>query len=195
MEDTGVVNTPTTRPPGRPRSERRSPKGPSVARSRPTPELIRSRLTVAADRLRTSGDNDLAEAIEHVTAPGGWKLLQPRPATSEDPNVALFMNKAIKDVLMAKAEAAGTTLTADVNEAFEKFLAGEFTPTAPIRSRRGSGAEKTNLNVRPRAALKEQVDQLAEAKSAELGWKVTAGRVATAYLYAKYEISAEEQAK
>lgn len=166
-----------------------------MARSRPNPDVIRARLTVAADRMRTSGDADIAEAIEQVIAPGGWRLLQPRPASYDDPNMALFMNKAIKEQLAAKAEAAGTTLTADVNEAFEKFAAGEFVPSEPIRSRRGSGAEKTNLNVRPRAALKQQVDELAPAKTDELGWKVTAARVATSYLYAKYEIPAEEQAK
>lgn len=159
-----------------------------------TPETVRARLTVASDRLRESGDPDLAEAIDAVTAPRGWELLKkPAKETTADPNMALWMNKAIKDAIHAKARAAGDSLPDVVDEGFRAFLAGDFVPAKPLRSARGSATPKDNLNVRPSKELRDQVEALCPERSAELGWKVTPGLVAAAWLYEEYGITDDDQ--
>ncbi|MEV6165789.1 hypothetical protein AB0L71_28520 [Streptomyces sp. NPDC052052] len=168
-----------------------------MARTPTSPaRTIRARLAAASAKLTEAGSPDLAAAVDEVLAPNGWGLLRRTEENADtNPNLAIFMNKEIRESLKAKAEAKGTTLTADVTEAFRKFVAGEFVPDAPIRSRRNSGAEKGNLNVRPDADLLQQVKDLAEQKSAEYGWTVTPARVASAYLMRKYRISEAAQAK
>ncbi|MGW2843981.1 hypothetical protein [Streptomyces sp. NPDC001274] len=185
-----------------------------MARTPSSPaRTIRARLTAGETVLRQQANAlattdapaaaqalDAADAIAEVLAPQGWGLLRraealANPDSPPTPNLPIHMNKEIRETLKERAAAKDTTLTADVNDAFRKFLAGEFVPGAPIRSRRNSGAAKGNLNVTPDPALVQQVKDLAEAKSAEYGWTVTPARVATAYLMRKYRISEAEQAK
>jgi hypothetical protein len=191
-----VVNTPTTRPPNRPRSERRPPKGPSVARSRRlTPELTRARLTVASDTLRAGGHPDLAEAVDAILAPRGWELLKREVKDSGQPNLSISTHEPVKQAIEQAAAAAGTTVTAVVDEAFRAFLAGEFEPTQPVRYRRGTAPAKAVINVRPDAELRRQVEEAAQAKSAELGWRLNAGRIAVSYMVHKYGIAEAVQAE
>ncbi|MEU3656499.1 hypothetical protein AB0E67_27560 [Streptomyces sp. NPDC032161] len=196
-----------------------------MARTPTSPaRTIRARLTTGETALRQQADSlastdaasadevrAAADAIAEVLAPNGWGLLRraetlANPGSASKPNLPIFMNKEIRETiksrnearreaLKSKAEAKAATLSADVDEGFRKFLSGEFTPDAPIRSRRNSGAEKGNLNVRPDPGLVQQVKDLADAKSAEYGWTVTPARVATAYLMKKYRISEAAQAK
>ncbi|MEU9761830.1 hypothetical protein AB0D98_19200 [Streptomyces sp. NPDC047987] len=184
-----------------------------MARTPSPARTIRARLTTGQNLLRRQADTiaatdapaaeearAAADAIAEVLAPQGWSLLRraeslANPASAGAPNLPIHMNLEIREALKAKAAAKGATLTADVNEAFRKFVAGEFVPDAPIRSRRNSGAEKGNLNVSPDADLVQQIKNLAEEKSAEYGWKVTPARVASAYLMKKYRISEAAQAK
>jgi hypothetical protein len=178
-----------------------------VARTELTRPVVRARLTVAADRLRRDGEDDLASAVDAVLAPRGWELLRPDPGPEDrNPNMSLFMPKDLKDALMAAAEEAremaargeipagdpAGNLTDDVDRGFRLFLSGKFTPTPPVRSKRGSNIPKTNLNVRPSGALRDEAAELAEAKSAELGWKLSVSRVAIAYLLHRYGIDEEE---
>lgn len=184
-----------THPPNRSGHGGRPPKGPRMPRSRRlTPDVVRARLTVASERLASNGDTDLAEAVDAVLAPRGWELLR-KPATqaADDPNLALWMNKAIKDAIYAKAEAAGENVRDVVEEGFRRFLAGEFLPEKPVRTVRGSQVAKDNLNVRVTAALREKVAKRCPAASKELGWEVTPGRVAMSWLYAEYGISDDDQ--
>ncbi|WP_042174597.1 hypothetical protein [Streptomyces sp. NBRC 110035] len=158
------------------------------------PEVVRARLTVASDRLRQSGDEDLAEAIDAVTAPRGWELLKkPVKETAADPNMALWMNKTIKDAILAASRVAGDSLPDVVDQGFRAFIAGDFVPAKPLRSARGSATPKDNLNVRPSKTLRDQVEALCPAKSTELGWQVTPGLVAAAWLYEEYGITDDDQ--
>lgn len=187
-----MANTPT-RPPNR-KPGGRPPEGPSVALSqrRLTPETVRARLTVAAERLDGLGEAELAEAVNAVLAPRGWELLKKHLAKQSNANMSLFMNKDIKDAIVAAALDSGGNLTDDVDRAFRLFLAGEFTPKPPIRSRRGSNLEKANLNVRPSGTFRDQAEELAQERSAKLGWKASASRVAISYLLEKYGIREED---
>ncbi|MFI2620427.1 hypothetical protein [Streptomyces sp. NPDC018584] len=170
-----------------------------MARRRLTPDITRARLTVAADRLKQNGDDDLAEAVEAVLQPRGWELLKPPASTSGDPNVALFMSSTVKKALEEAAAESGqapaTVLAEVVNEGWRKFLAGEFMPSPPVRAPRGKAPAKENLNLRPSGALKEQVEEAAKAASAEAGWQMSAGKIAMAYLFDEYGITAEDQLK
>ncbi len=181
-----MVNAPT-RPPARPDGGRRPPRGPLVARSpRLTPDVIRARLTVAADRLAERGDTDLAEAVRAVMQPRGWELLKPATFSSGNRNLGLWMDKAAKERIEQAARDRGESLADVVNEGYRKFLAGDFVPAPLARAPRGSAPEKANLNVRPDNTLREQVEEAAAAKSEELGHPVSASRVAMAYLFSEY---------
>ena len=206
-----MANAPT-HPPNRSNHGGSPPKGPRrMPRSRRLdPAVVRARLTVLSDRLhRNEADADLAETVDAILAPRGWELLKkPAKPTTAEPNVALWMNKSIKEYLEAKARQeakdeaeetgqpakdAATILAAVVNEGWEKFLSGEFKPQKPLRSARGSATPKMNLNVRPKESLGQQVQAVCPAKSKELGWEVTPGLVAMAWLYSEYGITDDDQ--
>ncbi|WP_045562717.1 hypothetical protein [Streptomyces sp. FxanaA7] len=158
-----------------------------MARSpRLTPDVIRARLTVAADRLAERGDTDLAEAVRAVMQPRGWELLKPATFSSGNRNLGLWMDKAAKERIEQAARDRGESLADVVNEGYRKFLAGDFVPAPLARAPRGSAPEKANLNVRPDNTLREQVEEAAAAKSEELGHPVSASRVAMAYLFSEY---------
>lgn len=201
-----------THPPGRSNhGGGRPPKGPRMPRSRRlAPDVVRARLTVLADRLhKKDEDADFAEAVDAILAPRGWELLKrPDKRANTEPNMALWMNTSIKEALEAGARAeaakeaaksggspraAATVLAAVVNLGFEKFLAGEFMPSQPIRSTRGTAVPKSNLNIGPSKALRDQVEQKCPQVSAELGWEVTPGRVAMSWLYEEYGITDDDQ--
>jgi hypothetical protein len=186
MEDDGVANAPT-RPPARPNGGRRPPKGPTVARSpRLTPEIVRARLTVASERLAERGDKDLAAALEAVLAPRGWMLLKPEASDRGNRNLALWMDKAAKERIEQAAQEAGESLAEVVNDGYRKFLVGEFVPAPLARAPRGSAPEKENLNVRPDNTLRQQVEEACAAKSEELGYTLSASKVAMSYLFSEY---------
>lgn len=141
---------------------------------------LRTQLTAAADRLRSADAPELAEAVDLVLAPGGWTRLRDTDIAAEagtSPNMTLLIGIADKELVVARAKEAGNTLTHDVNEAFVRFLAGEFTPRPAVRARPGMGDEKTTLNVRPSNTLRQEVE----------GHGVKAIHVATDYLLHKYQ--------
>lgn len=133
---------------------------------------------------------EFAEAVDAILEPGGSDLL--KEEQQGNPNLALWISKDMKDAIVAECREEGGNLTDLVDRGFRLFVAGKFTPRPPIRSRRGANIEKTNLNVRPSGAFREQVEELLDAKSAELGWKVTVSRVAVSYLLDYYDIREEE---
>lgn len=200
-----MANAPT-RPPTRPDGGRRPPKGPVVARTRRlTYEVVRARLTVAADRLAERGDEDLAEAVNAVLDSRGWELLKPPSLASGygKRNVALYMAVSVKKRLEDMAREAGresekdplTVLAEVVDEGWEKFLAGEYEPVQPARAGRGKAPEKANLNVRPSNDLRERVQAACGEASAQLGWEVTPGKIAMSYLFDEFGIEPEDQLK
>ncbi|MGW0948454.1 hypothetical protein ACWD4O_38690 [Streptomyces sp. NPDC002623] len=158
------------------------------------PDVVRARLTVLADRLHTGGDNDLAEAVDAVLAPRGWELLRkPEKVTAADRNMAIAMNKTVKAAIYRMAEEAGENLARVVDEGFRQFIAGAFVPAKPLRSVRNSQTVKENLNIRPSDQLRDGVQALCPARSQELGWTVTPGLVAAAWLYEEYGITDDDQ--
>lgn len=104
-----------------------------------------------------------------------------------------YVPAALRDEFRARAEAAGRTVTDDVNEGFERFLAGGFTPSRLPWKVAGNPQEAglVHLKIHPDNGLYEQVRQVARERSAELGWTPTPLQVALSYLLHKYGIEAE----
>ncbi len=147
-----MANAPKKRPPNN-RSSGRPPRGP---RPVPTNRSLRTELQAAASLLRDGGDLGYAEAVNAVLAPGGWKELRDTDTDGTETNMAIRIEQRYRDAVVAAA-AKRVTITSVVNEGFQKYLAGEFTPRPRVQGRRTTGEKVVNLNVRPNAALHGQV--------------------------------------
>lgn len=179
-----MANAPT-RPPSRPRSERRKPKGPThVARSA---AKLHADLTAASHKLREVGSPDLAEAVNEALTPRGLGALRNVVAAGDkDPTLTIRMSVADRDRVKAAATAAGTSIQKDVAEGFAAYLAGTFVPERPTRAVHGAGDEKVNLNVRAQRATTDAVKRAAEDRADEAGWVPKPMHVAAAWLLKKY---------
>lgn len=213
-----MANAPT-HPPNRSHNGGSPPKGPRrMTRHHLTAAETRERLTALSGHLKEPSpetkqpytDAEFAEAVDAVLAPRGSELL--RRSTSSGPriNMALYMASTVKAALEAKARAEAkaeaketgtdprppyTVLGEVVDEGFERFLRGEFTPERPLKKPRGKGPEitKGNLNARADQALRDRVRELCSDKSVELGWTVTPGMVAMSWLFSEYGITEDDQ--
>lgn len=194
-----------------------------MTRPRPTdsglaPAVVREHLTLLSDRLKTHehpldpkvANASFAEALDAVLAPRGSAKLNRPASRGVRVNLPLWMAAAVKASLEGKAKAeakaeaqgtgkdprdAGTILGEVIDEGFERFLRGEFTPDRPVKKPRGKGPAivKANLNVRANEALRDQVRELCPVRSAELGWTVTPGMVAMSWLFSEYGITEDDQ--
>ncbi|MFJ1827383.1 hypothetical protein [Streptomyces sp. NPDC088178] len=82
----------------------------------------------------------------------------------------------VRDLIQARAKAAGRKVTDDANEGFQKYLAGEFAPEIP---KWPNTSDTASLRMAPNADLYEQVLAAGEPRPLQ---------VAVAYLLAKYDI-------
>ncbi|MEU5660051.1 hypothetical protein ABZ802_31200 [Streptomyces sp. NPDC047737] len=131
----------------------------------PTRRNLRAGLTAASARLREVNSPELAEHVDTVLALSMYEL---GAELNEDTNLSIRLPVTARDRIVAAVEAARNaapeneknqhSVTASVNEGFTAYLAGTFTPSPPVRARRGVAEEKVNLNVRPDTALREQVE-------------------------------------
>lgn len=192
-----MANTPMTRPPGRPRSERRKPEGSRPVAQRPTAKDLKTKRQVqeAVAYLRTADRPEHADAVDHLLTPAGWSMLgrlrAAEGAAETDTPLPIRLAKTDKDRIKAAQEKAAEqeasdSLTADVEEGLEAFVAGDFSPQPAARSAYGAGEEKVNLNVRVSAELKARVEQAALDRADELGWTPKPMHVAAAWLNHKY---------
>lgn len=169
-----MANAPT-RPPNRPRSDRRPPKGPFVA-------TLRERLTVAARELKQAGHKDSAAAVDAVLAPGGWTLLREQDAPFTT-NLPLTMRSSLKVALKKAAENRGVTLTAVVTEGHRKVMDGTWIPPKPTRAGAAApGDGRAVLNVTVEDALRTRLRDSLPSLSDDLGYNLTEGGIAVAYL-------------
>ena len=134
---------------------------------------LRADLVAAAERLREVDSPQLAEAVDTVLT---FSALQPYQERSE-PNLTIRMPETSRDRIVAGAKRDRVSVESIVNEGFQAFLDGKFTPPPPTRDRKGTASKKVNLNVRPQPELMERV-----AKS---GLKPM--HVAADYLQRKYK--------
>ncbi|MFG2540708.1 hypothetical protein ACGFU4_36260 [Streptomyces sp. NPDC048511] len=114
---------------------------------------LRADLVAAAERLREVDSPQLAQAVDTVLT---FSALQPYDSQA-DPNLSIRLPKAARDRIVAGAKRDRVSVQAVVNEAFQEFLDGKFSPKATVRERKGTAAEKVNLNVRPERDLMARV--------------------------------------
>ncbi|MEU6925483.1 hypothetical protein [Streptomyces sp. NPDC046631] len=84
--------------------------------------------------------------------------------------------RAVRDQIRSRAKAAGRMVTDDVNEGFQKYLAGEFNPDAPVWS---DTSDLVNLRINPNDDLYVQVASANGLRPLQ---------VAIAYLLHKYDV-------
>ncbi|MBM9510017.1 hypothetical protein [Actinacidiphila acididurans] len=101
---------------------------------------------------------------------------------------------ALEDV-EGDEDKAGKRISAIVRDSLADFVAGDWTPPAPQRVRRGTGTTKTTIAVRVPADLWQQAGDLGkdEGQIAARGFRITAERVAILALEQTYGLPAEEQ--
>lgn len=181
-----------TRPPAAPRrSIGRPPNGPRTVPSKDA-KLV-ANLRAASIRLTEVGAPELAAAVDEVLAPSGWSKLRHATDTTtgvSTPNVPIHMPL----VLRAAIQQASDNVPADVAEGLEAFIDGQFAPAANFyRSRRNTGLETGNLNVRVDADLKRRFQEAAEDFAEDLGYKPALSYIAKAWLIDKYDIAPAEK--
>ena len=169
-----MANAPV-RPPAY-RAGRRPPKG-----LRRVTRPLRDRLKTAAGLLRQDGHDEAAIDLETVLAPGGWTLLRAKDSgeTTTGTNLALTVDRDVRDLLKARAEEFGITLGSIVAEGFEKVLSGDWVPPrlAPIPAEK-----KVMLNVRVDDSLRKRVDAQKDRLSTNSGYRVNQTSIAIGWL-------------
>lgn len=182
-----MVNAPT-RPSGRPRSDRRTPRGPrTVALSRKDEQNLAG-IRAAADKLRSIDEAELAAFVDTALTPAHLATLK-RAAWGDAPNLAIKMPKTLRDQIKARAAASNEKLAPIVDAAFTRFLSGEFVVEPPARRGWGSGVETAVLNVRPDADLHADVSaRCRDLRDAGTHPGLYVSTVAAAALYEHYRI-------
>ncbi|MFF4338058.1 hypothetical protein [[Kitasatospora] papulosa] len=97
------------------------------------------------------------------------------------------MPRALRDKIRDRAAELGHPVHQDMNEGFQKYLAGEFTPAVPEWPK---NAEMAILKVRPNNDLFDQVKVAARSKSPEL----RPIQIGLAYVMEKYGIDPTDTA-
>lgn len=155
-----------------------------------TNRTIRDRLKTAARELEQAGRSDSAAAVEAVLAPGGWTLLREADAPFTT-NLPLTMRASLREALKQAAEQNNVTLTAVVTDGHRRVLDGSWTPPESRRIvRRGEAAAKDSrvvLNVTVEDTLRKELRERLPVLSEELGYRVTEGGLAVAYLRQYFE--------
>lgn len=145
------------------------------------PRPLRDRLLTAAQHLEDAGHPESAADVRAVAAPGGWTLLRAKDTSeaSSGTNLALTIDRTLRDALKVKADEFGVTLSSVVEDGFRKVLAGEWVPPKLARS---TTAQKVVLNVRVSDSLRKQVDARKEQLTKAAGYRVTQSSIAIAWM-------------
>ncbi len=133
-----------------------------------------------------------AAAVDAILEPGGWTQIREDEGTFTT-NLPLTTRASVRDALKKAAQMKRKTLTALVTEGHREILAGTWTPPASRRVvRRGESAandRRAVLNVTVDDALRRELRKRLPSLSDELGYTVTEGGSALAYL--RYRLADE----
>ncbi|MEU5733792.1 MULTISPECIES: hypothetical protein [Streptomyces] len=119
----------------------------------------------AVDYLRTQEKTDFADAVNVLIA-----FATATTPQYGDPALSLHVPVDFRDRVREQATAEGVNLQPIVLEGLKGFLAGEWEPSDPKVSPRGTAGTKANMSVRIPRDLVEQVDAMAEDFARERGW-------------------------
>jgi hypothetical protein len=155
-------------------------------------DKTRELLTPVPQILREAGHPERAEALEAVLAPGGWKALQQEGVFTT--NVPLTIRASLRKAIEEASEKSPKTqnLSRLVAEGYEAVLDGSWVPPKALGPRpMAPGDSRVVLNVTLDDALRRRLrGEFARLKD-ELGYKVTEGGTAVAYLRHRLGITDE----
>ncbi|MFD3516311.1 hypothetical protein [Streptomyces sp. NPDC058657] len=142
--------------------------------------------------LRAEGQEDLADAVTVVTEYAADSAArQTRKAETNSHSAPSFtIAGTASDVQRVKS--LSPNVTSDVIEGFERFLAGEWEPAQPERSRRHSGQAREAITIRVPADLVDRVNERAAHYATEhnfrtgRGYDLHARSIALQWLIRKY---------
>lgn len=133
----------------------------------------------AADAERAAAG---AAAVDAILDPGGWTQIREEEGEFTT-NLAVTTRASLRDALKKAAGMRRKTLTALVTQGFREVLEGTWTPPQRGKaSRIPTGDKRAVLNVTIEDALRKRVQRAAPDLSEELGYPVTEGGIAMAYL-------------
>ncbi|MFJ8727737.1 hypothetical protein [Streptomyces sp. NPDC093269] len=203
LEEDGVTDAPTRRPPTYP-TGRRHPKGHHRVDSRPQ----RAHLQIAADRLREAGTrlNDPAYAesagqVEAFLLPGAWTALraesgQGKPRAGDTQTVTVEVpSEAIKQALLKAApEKDAESLSKVAEEGYQAFLKGRWMPPRKMQAPPGSKNARIVVNLTIDKELRRQVRELLPVRSQEAGYRIYEATIALYWLTEEFgiDLQAEE---
>ncbi|MER6092479.1 hypothetical protein [Streptomyces bluensis] len=143
---------------------------------------LRDELTTAAAELREFGRTTSAQAVEAILEPGGWTQLREQEGAFTT-NLPLTTRASERDALTKAADMKRRTLSSLVTEGYRKVLAGEWMPPKPTRAGRHDPSDsRVVLNVTVEDSLRQQLRGNFPHLSEQLGYRVTEGGTALAYL-------------
>lgn len=123
-----------------------------------------------------------AAAVDAVLEPGGWSMLRESEGTFTT-NLPLTTRKSVRDALKKAAQVRRRTLTSLVTQGYREVLESTWTP--PMRDKSGpipAGDSRVVLNVTVEDVLRKEVRRRLPGLSERLGYAVTEGGIAMAYL-------------
>lgn len=171
-----MAQTPT-RPPNRPRNERRTPpKGPRTVPLSRKDQRTKDNLQAAAERLRAVGNPKYAAVVEGILTPSGAAFIQRLHSERIPTAMTVYMPEAERDHIRKAAEEAGeNNLSALADEALHQFIHGQFRPGPYARAtaRTTSTNDERTLSLTVDRRLKDQAASLIKDPQfiKGLGWK------------------------
>ncbi|MFF4527041.1 hypothetical protein [Streptomyces bluensis] len=150
-------------------------------------ELAASLLRKVADGEQLSPGDELqaviaVAAVDAVLKPGGWTQLREDEGVFTT-NLPLTTRASVRDALTKAADMKRESLSSLVTEGYQKVLAGEWMPPKPTRAGRHDPSDaRAVLNVTVEDALRRDLRESFPRLMEDLGYRVTEGGTALAYL-------------
>ncbi|MFC9497673.1 hypothetical protein [Streptomyces sp. NPDC056982] len=155
-------------------------------------ERTRAHLELAAAKMRAGGDPQIADTLDQLRAPHGYRMLvADRVRSGTELNLQMFVEKSLRDRIYSEAKRTDSNLESVLDEGLRGALDGSWTPPYIPRARRGSSVEKVALNVMVDAELLQELRAGLPALVESLGYKVTAPTIALAWLVQEFGLEEE----
>jgi hypothetical protein len=155
------------------------------------PGSLRPQLTETAAYLKEAGQYDMAQAVEAVIAPGGWKQL--RDSEGRLPKtLSVYMSPDLKAALVAASEEFHWPLDALAEEAYRKVRDGEWLPP---KTGRGEGGTRAVLPVQVDREVHDQVHAMLPELTQQAGYRVSHAGIVVSYMCEELGIERPNTAK
>ncbi|MFF1358724.1 hypothetical protein [Streptomyces sp. NPDC058297] len=155
-------------------------------------ERTRAHLELAASKLRAGGDPQIADTLDQLLAPHGYRMLVvDRARSGDEQNLAISVAEPLRARIQSEAERTGSDLSEVLADGVRRVLDGKWNPPHIPKARRGSNIRKVNLNVPVDAGLLQELRDGLPGLVERLGYKVTAPSIALAWLVQEFGLEDE----